>query len=272
MTRARWLPTVALFALVTAACSSGTPTATGTSTASDEVGSPAPTTSAPKTPAEPSEGSPEPAGEPASRETSSAPAPEVATVDPPLPGTYRYAQDGETRAGVFTIRPDDEGTLDVASPEGNRQRQVREFSSNQSLEQVMLYRKGGVFLESFVSRFATSEIRCDLEEPIKVVDLPLTVGTSWKDTGRCDGMTLTVSAKVTREVTRTVGGERVDTFVLNVRSEADGEDLRQTSDSRLWVSPDHRLIVRVVESSEGTADGQRFTSSRTDDLLSLEPR
>src|SRR5919108_673570 len=62
-------------------------------------------------------------------------------IRPPQPGSYRYEQSGETRAGVFTFEPDPEGTLTIEPAEGARQRQTRRYSSNQSIEQVLLYRR-----------------------------------------------------------------------------------------------------------------------------------
>jgi hypothetical protein len=63
----------------------------------------------------------------------------------------------------------------------------------------------------------------------------------------------------------------VDTFQLKVTVEAQGDGLEQTSIQNVWIAPAYRLIVHAVERSEGTVQGQAFTSKRTDDLVSLQP-
>lgn len=193
---------------------------------------------------------------------------------PPRAGTYTYRQEGETVAGPFTLTPDPQGTLTARRPDGIRQRQIRRYadSPEQSAEQVLLYRSGGVYLHSYESTFATTSVSCTMDEPLLVVDLPLEVGNSWEDDGRCGGMTMSLRGRVSATEDRTVGGTEVETFVLKVIVQTSGDGIEQNTTQTLWVSPEYRLIVRSIEKSNGRAQGQDFTSNRTDELVSLEPR
>jgi hypothetical protein len=196
-------------------------------------------------------------------------------VSPPEPGTYRYAQKGQTRAGVFTISPDPEGTLRIDAATGaagsRRQRQLRTFSDTQSQEQVFVFRRNAVLLAELTSYFAGQQQRCEPDRPVTVVRLPLRAGESWSDVGTCDGLRMRIDAEILRREARDVGGARVPTLKIRYVVKVRGDDVTQTTRSTTWLSPAYRLIVRSVEHTTGTVQGTDFTEDRTEQLLSVTP-
>lgn len=189
---------------------------------------------------------------------------------PPAAGTYRYRQSGSMRAGIFSSEPDPEGTLEVRPTDGRTQRQIRDYG-DQSLERVLIFRDDAVLLSETISRFGSQATSCRFERPIVLVRLPLEPGSTWKDSGSCDALTLRLRARVLRDATRTVDGRSVDTMVVRYHVVVEGDGVSQTTDQDVWLSLEHRMVVRSEERSEGTFGSTPYTIERTERLLSLEP-
>ncbi|HVL33813.1 MAG TPA: hypothetical protein VM600_09575, partial [Actinomycetota bacterium] len=152
------------------------------------------------------------AGSPAAPEASSpapsltragVPAPKSTTTATPVePGVYRYTQHGEMTFGAFRMPSQPEGTLDVGKPSGDRQTHVRRYSDDRSREQVVRFAGSRIELleatERFGSGAAAQTIRCKLDEPLTIAELPMTVGRAWADNARCDGVEITLRSTVLR--------------------------------------------------------------------------
>lgn len=193
--------------------------------------------------------------------------------EPPAPGTYRYRQEGEIRVGNYPpIYPDPEGTLEVdpaqTARDGKRQRQLRTVSRLLgSAEQVLRFAPDAVYLE----RASQQGFDCEPDPPLIVARVPLRVGLSWSDETACDGVELTLRAKVLRAEVRRVAGVGVDTLVLSVTRTSNGATFSETGRSTIWLSVAHRVIVREEDRSSGQLNGQPFSQDITADLIGLEP-
>jgi len=54
-------------------------------------------------------------------------------------------------------------------------------------------------------------------------------------------------------------------------ADASGDGIEQHSVSTMWISPLYRLAVRSVSTSDGSQGGFSFSSTMTEDLVSLTP-
>lgn len=195
---------------------------------------------------------------------------------PPAAGTYTYEQSGQTKAGTITIPVDATGTLQIDPATnvsgGKRQRQFRRYSSNETGESVLVFRNDGVYLESTTATVYGFSQECRTASPILAVELPLRVGATWKDSGTCEGLELSVSGKVLRTERYNVGGRSVLTYVIRVTGTGTGEQGSQTTTETMWLSPDYRLSVHSTSQASGTSQGMRFTRDVTETLTSLTPK
>lgn len=195
--------------------------------------------------------------------------------DPPAPGTYRYTQTGSTKSGAFELTPDPEGTLVVdaatAADNGQRQKQTRHVSSNSTREQTLLFRADGIYIESLTTTFGPQQVTCRPTQPLNIFHYPITVGDSWTGNDRCEAGTLTFTAKVVRAEQRSVGGRKVDTYLIHHVFHLSGSTIDEETDLQTWLSPVYRLSVHVEEHTKGTMQGTQFTEELTQDLISATP-
>jgi hypothetical protein len=197
----------------------------------------------------------------------------------PAPGTYHYAQSGSVQAGPFNFAADPKGTLAIGAPVDDsgakREQQERAYSSDWSQEQILLFRSTGVYIKSVTSRFGSGGFAqadtCTPSHPLKAIALPLVVGNSWSDSATCGGRTITVSGKVSRTETRTVGGVRVATDVVNIVTHQTGNGYNVTLNLTMWIAPKYGLSVHATAMGSGTAQGQSFKENLTEDLDRLTP-
>jgi hypothetical protein len=152
---------------------------------------------------------------------------------------------------------------------------MRAYSSEQNQDQVLIFRSNAILLERITQRYGSGQFAqtfvCQIDPPLLAIKLPMTVGASWRDTASCSGLTMTYTAEVQRRATRTVGGIVVDTFVVRTVADASGDGIEQHSVSTMWISPLYRLAVRSVSTSDGSQGGFSFSSTMTEDLVSLTP-
>jgi hypothetical protein len=197
----------------------------------------------------------------------------------PAPGTYHYSQSGSVQAGPFNFAADPKGTLAIGAPVDDsgakREQQERAYSSDWSQEQILLFRSTGVYIKSVTSRFGSGGFAqadtCTPSHPLKAIALPLVVGNSWSDSATCGGRTITVSGKVSRTETRTVGGVRVATDVVNIVTHQTGNGYNVTLNLTMWIAPKYGLSVHATQTGSGTARGYSFTQNLTEDLDRLTP-
>lgn len=211
---------------------------------------------------------------------SNAPADTVGSIDePPSPGTYTYRQDGYQTFGTLRFDFDPEGSFEVAAPEPDgtttRQRTIRRYSSNRERESLTLFRSDAILLEEAIERIGSGSARqtytCRTPDPVPLLPIPWRVGSSWSGGGDCDGLSLDYEATLRAVEQREVGGTEVRSLVIDAAYTIEGDDLRQETTATIWFAPDHRLVVRQVESSSGTFSGTPFERELTEELVSLTP-
>lgn len=267
----RPLSLLALTLLV--ACSSTTPTATPT-TARPTT----PTTSSPA--ASPTPGTPESTPSSAGSGTTTSarkvtPPPAASATTPTLPGVYTYEQEGTQSFGGLTFAVDPEGSFTVSPARGTTQETVRKYSSSRQRDATVRFDPDAISLVEATERvrFGADErsYRCKTAEPIVLLPLPARVGASWTGGGSCDSLTVSYDARIDRTELRTIQGARLSTFVVKAVVSVRGDGLTQDSTLTMWFSPDHRIIVRQVESSTGSLDGTPFGREFTETLRSLRP-
>jgi hypothetical protein len=195
--------------------------------------------------------------------TTTAPAPTSPPPPPPpgatftTPGKYTYRVTG-TASGQPV---DTTSTLTVDPPNGADQR-TSQSTQQGTQEQILRRQADGVYLVNLKinAGFVAKEFR--FEPPALSFPIPPTIGRAWSWEARStDGKTNVKSSfKILRNETIDVGGERVDTVVLELVTETSG-DIVSTMTSTLWVSQRYSLIVRT--DSKGTSPlGPSETSSK----------
>jgi len=192
---------------------------------------------------------------------------------------YHYTQSGSVNAGPFTFNADPTGTLAVGAPvvdgDAKREQQERVYSSSWSQQQILLFRSTGVFLKGITSRFGSGafvqEDTCTPSHALKAIALPFVVGNSWSDQATCNGRNVAIKGKVLRTETRTVGGSRVTTDVVNIVTRQTGNGYDVTVNLTMWIAPKYGLSVHATQSGSGSAQGYPFTENLTEDLQRLTP-
>jgi hypothetical protein len=265
--------------LALAGCSSkAKPSANGTPSTSGSA-SPRATASTPRSSRPQPEGSGTSAAPGAAASTRSTSKTTVGSAVVPAPGTYHYSQSGGVQAGPFSFNADPKGTLAIGAPvtdgDAKREQQERVYSSSWSQQQVLLFRSSGVFLKSIISRFGSGafvqEDTCTPSHPVKAIALPFVVGNSWSDQATCSGRNVTIRGKVLRTETRTIGGARVPTDVVNIVTHQSGGGYDITVNLTMWIAPAYGLSVHATQSGSGSAQGSPFSENLTEDLDRLTP-
>lgn len=199
--------------------------------------------------------------------------------DPPRHGTYTYRQDGYQTFGALRFNFDPEGSFVVQKPqrEGRTARQVtiRRYAESRERETLTLFRSDAILLEQAVERLgsgATQQtVTCRTPEPVPILPIPWRVGGTWRGGGECSGLVLDYEATLRAVEKRIVSGVSVRTLVVDAEYTIRGEDLEQRTSSTIWFTPDHRMVIRQVESTEGTYQGAAFERELTEELVSLIP-
>jgi len=197
----------------------------------------------------------------------------------PAPGLYHYTQSGSVQAGPLDSNADPQGTLALGAPiadsGGQRQQQERTYSSSWSQQQILVFHSTAVYLKSVTTRLGSGgfvqEQTCTPSHPLKVIVLPLKVGNSWSDQATCEGRTVAVHGSVLRTETRTVGGTRVQTDVVEIKTTQTGNGYNISVDLTMWIAPTYGLSVHSTTTGTGTAQGFAFNENLTEDLVRLTP-
>lgn len=221
------------------------------------------------------------AGTPTTAGGSSAPGPAGGTsaIAPPAAGTYRYRLTGSGTVGPTPQQVDEEATLAVEPPNGSRQRSVQRTSQG-STTTVLEYRADGVFLVELAVDQSGVRLRFAPPQPVLAVPAPAAEGQTWAfDMTSDDGC---VNSHTDGRVgaasePQDVGGQRLDAARLDVSTtlkptgKAGCSALDATQQVRMWVSAEHRLVLREEETTRGTFSGFPFTSETTAVLQSTTP-
>jgi hypothetical protein len=186
--------------------------------------------------------------------TTAAPAP---TTPPPpapanatftAPGRYSYLVNG-TRGGQ-TIK-DQPATLTVDPPNGADQHSAQQTQQAKT-DQVLRRQTDGTYLVHLKITFGFISKEFRPAQPVLFAPLPPTIGRtwSWEMTSTDNATTVKGSFKIVRNEAVQVGGESVDTVVVEAELVTSG-DVNQRVKSTVWTSPRYSLPVQTTETTTG---------------------
>jgi hypothetical protein len=187
-------------------------------------------------------------------------------------GTYTYDDDGTvTLAGGAPQPVDGTSTLAVDEAAGGAQRSVLQGDQGRT-EQELLLRAAG----SYVARLQITNAAFDKtfapDPAALLVPDPADVGRTWSWTATStDGKsTVRQSSRVTRTETLTIGGQRVETRVVETQVVVSG-DASYRATQTTWYAPSVHLPVKSRQKGSGTASGFAFEVDVTSVLRSTRP-
>lgn len=186
------------------------------------------------------------------------------------PGAYTYDSSGTVTAG--TPRPvKGTATLTVDPAAGEKQHSVLEGDQGRT-EQDVIHGSTGTTLArlQLTNPAFTKEFKP--AKPVLVVPSPPTVGKSWSWTmTSSDGKTkASLTAKITKTESVTVGGVKINTTVVESTLKLTG-DVTYTGKMRTNYDPSRRLQVKERTQGSGMVSGFAFTTDITSVLRSTKP-
>lgn len=284
--RRRLVPLVVAGALVWGACGDGgegaapasTTSSTGvTTTAAAPTGSPAPgegeagATTVPTAGGGTTPTSPAPTTAAGSR-AGAGRSPGSSTVGPAAPGRYSYATTGRFSSPlVGEQRRDGETVLTVDAAAGADQRSVRQGPGG-VVEQVLRFQPDGAYLVVLKqsSQGYAKEFRPAPPALAFPAGPPPGRTWSWRVVSTDGQTTVDAAFRLARHEDVAVGGTRVRAAVVEATTTTSG-DIVSTGRQTLWVSEEHRLVVRQQEVTDGRVGTLTFHTESDDVLRSLTP-
>lgn len=179
----------------------------------------------------------------------------------PFAGKYRYQLTGQGAPTEIVIAIEDLSDTD--------QRNTTPGSGGQGDSiQTLRYLSDQVELESLEMKGAFAKT---FNGPVMLAPVPANVGATWDWTlTSTDHLTtVTQSSRYDRTETLTVGGQSVDTFVVETDIKISG-DVNATGHLTTWVSSLYKLSVKIHSVLNVTTPVQ-INSDTTSDLLDLRP-
>ena len=273
-----------------AACSSGggakqslqttsTPT-TGTTTAPAVVGGKASPTAAGRSTSAASPAVTTAGGSSGGSVTSSAPEPPLSTRAPGKPaaskatpaGRYTYTSSGKVTVGATPQDASGTQTLTVAPIANGIQHTTLHSDDTGDTEQDIVVRDTGSYGASLklTSPAFTKEFRP--AAPVLLMPDPAAVGKRWSWAATStDGKThASATNALLRKETVTIGGQRVDTVVLQTHLVLSG-DVSYDAQLTLWWAPAYRLPVKTHTVGQGNYSGIPFKTDITGVMQSVKP-
>ncbi|GAC1439471.1 MAG: hypothetical protein NVSMB55_01030 [Mycobacteriales bacterium] len=139
-------------------------------------------------------------------------------------------------------------------------------------EQDVVVRPTGTYLSRLVitNPAFTKDFR--FAPPVLLLPEPATNGRSysWRARSTDGKTTASVTARIDRRETITIGGARVPTVVVKSTLELTG-DITYTGTMETWRDPAHRLTVKEHAVGKGTVSGFMFSSDITSVARSTRP-
>lgn len=203
-----------------------------------------------------------------------------AAPQPVAAGVYEYDTDGESQGPSGTEPMPEVTTLEAESPDGARQRTVRDLrddSGEGSVNTVdVLYRDDGVHLEylkivnsSSFGRF-TFEFEFDPPELVFPADAAVGFHTEFSARSNDGSIEADITLDITGEETLTIGGTSIDTVTTHTEVVFSGSfEGESTWDDN--VDPERFLIVREDRVSDAEFGVSRFHNEYVATLQSLSP-
>lgn len=186
------------------------------------------------------------------------------------PGTYTYKVNGTMTVGT-PQKVDTTSDLRVEPLQGTDQKSTQTTQQGSS-EQVLRYQADGVYLVQLKLSGAIAK-EFNLNPPGLAFPQPATAGKkwSWAATSTDGKTTVKSDFTVLRTESIVIGGESVQTIVLEATVVTDG-DIKSTSTRTIWVSEAYRLIMRQDEKINGSYGGFAFSGDTSSVLQSTKPR
>lgn len=187
------------------------------------------------------------------------------------PGTYTYDTSGTVTAGA--ARPVNGSTnLAVDKPSGTTQHSVLGGGDQGSTEQTVVRTSSGTMLADLKLNNQAFQKEFKPVKPVLLVPKPAKVGATWSWTmTSTDGKTTaSLSAKVTKQETVTVGGVKTATAVIESTLKLTG-DVTYTAQDTINYDEVHLIQVRDHTRGKGMINGFAFSTDITSVLRSLKP-
>lgn len=195
-------------------------------------------------------------------------------------GVYEYDTDGESQGPSGTEPMPEVTTLEAESPDGARQRTIRDLrddSGEGSVNTVdVLYRDDGVYFEYLEivtsSGFGTFTFEFEFDPPELVFPADGAVGFHTEFSARSNDGSIEadITIDITGEETITIGGASVDTVTTHTEVVFSGSFEGEST----WndnVDPERFLIVREDRVSDAEFGVSRFHNEYVATLQSLSP-
>jgi len=184
------------------------------------------------------------------------------------PGAYTYDVNGTVTAGS-TQKSSGSATLTVDKPVGEKQHSSFEGERG-GTEQDVVHRADGTYLARLVIASFGKEFRP--AKPVLTMPVPAQIGKAWSWTMKStDGKTTaSLTAKIVRRETVTVGGQAIKAWVIEGTLKLTG-DFTYTDQRTSWHDDSRLLEVKERSRGSGSYGGMAFTTDMTSTLRSVRP-
>jgi hypothetical protein len=187
-------------------------------------------------------------------------------------GEYTYTSHGKVAFGATSQDASGSQTLTISPLQGDVQRSTLHSDDGGDTVEEIVVRDAGSYAASLklTSPAFTKEFRP--ATPLLLVPDPAAPGRSWSwSTTSTDRATHATSTnKVLRTEAVTIGGQRVDTVVLQTHLVLSG-DVNYDAQVTLWWAPAYRLPVKTHTVGKGSYSGVPVSSDVTAVLQSVQP-
>lgn len=187
---------------------------------------------------------------------------------PPEPGVYLFEVTRERGQGTEKVEFLEPEEVEPGVFEQTHWKEDDFGFQGLRFARVLWYPNGSYVVSSSIG---VGEGACFLEPPMVGVPSAMQVGDEWRSVSRCRGDDEPTRASETRVVGRetvTIGGEDVETFVLESLSFFEIQGAKLSNEGPSWYSPKYRLtvkaevIVAIVDSRFGSGgSGSSFSST-----------
>lgn len=197
---------------------------------------------------------------------------------PPAAGTYPYVLRYSDDEGVSAEATGRLVVQAAREADGeNRQTHVYTDQVYGTQSQALAWRGDGVFLRLIDDGSGAEGNSCDYEPDVLLYPLPTTVGHAWETDTACaddpDGRRLMMSSTVERADRITVGGEKVDVFVITTTEEGTEEEGSYAVTQTTYFAPSVGLDVKTeADFRFDEDDGSTSEWNEEYELKTLKPQ
>lgn len=188
------------------------------------------------------------------------------------PGSYTYDSKGNVTVGAQTHDASGSQTLKVDKPSGANQHSELGGDRGGGTQQDVVHKDTGTYLARLVINAGGSPKEFHPAQPVLGVPKPQQIGRTWSwSMTSTDGKThAAYSAKFTRTEVVTIGGVRVNAWVIESTLKLTG-DFTYNDQETVDYDPSRLLQVRMHQRGSGSYLGTSFTSDATSTLRSVRP-